>query len=217
MTMIALPVLGSLATRRRWTALLVPVAIIEVQAGDLVPWPRETLSMPPVRGLAGTGAILDLGLALDDSRASRLLDMSVQMALSSPTQAVPIDRLDRWNNAGARWARALPLTSALATRSPLPPDLLDAFRPDLALLADAGFERILLTHPTDGLDPQYDGVLTALCGQPQRTELATLWTLPAVRFEAAELAAWKADQAARVGALPETDSPGHYPTAPALR
>jgi hypothetical protein len=217
MTMIALPALASLATRWRWTALLVPVAIVEIQSADLVPWPRETVSFPAVAGLTGKGAILDLGLALDDSRASRLLNMSVQMALSSPTQAVPIDRLDRWNDSGARWARALPLTQALTAHLPNPPKPAQVYREDLALIHDRGFERILLTHPSNGLDPEYDSLLTALCGPPQRTDLATLWTLPETTSTPAELAAWSAAQTTRIAALAASETPGHYPTSPALR
>lgn len=215
--MIALPMLASLATRWRWTALLVPFAIAEIQLGDLVPWPRESFALPPVTGLSGKGPILDLGIALDDSRASRQLDMAVQMALSSPTQALPVDRLDRWNNAGARWARALPIVQDLASHGPNPPAPAAQYRPDLALLHAAGFERLLMTHPSDALDPKVDGLLTALCGPPQRTELATLWTLPTPRATAEELAAWAIEQEARVAALPETDTPGSYPTAPGLR
>lgn len=216
MTMIAIPVLASLATRWRWTALLVPVAILEVQAADLVPWPRETLAFPSVSGLSGKGPILDLGLALDDSRASRLLNMTAQMALFSPTQAVPIDRLDRWNRTGARWVRALPLVQSLSRRQPATGDAAERYRPDLALLRDRGFERILLTHPSDGLDAQYDGLLTALCGPPQRAELATLWTLPPGRVTPDELSQWKSEQQARVDGLVDDDTPGTYPTSPAL-
>ncbi len=215
--MIAIPVLASLATRWRWTALLVPLAILEIQAGDLVPWPRETLSFPPVAGLSGRGAVLDLGVVLDDSHASRVLDMAVQMSLSSPTEAVPIDRLDRWNDSGTRWARALPLAQALASRAPGPDRPAQQYREDLVLMRDRGFERILLTHPSDGLDPQYDSLLTALCGPPQRSELATLWTLPETTSTPAELAQWTADQTARIAALVDADTPGHYPTSPALQ
>lgn len=215
--MIALPVLASLATRWRWLALLTPLAIAEVQFGDLVPWPRETFALPPVNGLTGKGAILDLGLALDDSRASRQLNMAVQMRLGSPTQALPIDRLDHWHNEGARWARALPIVQDLAAHGPNPPSPSAYYKADLALLADAGFERVLITHPTDALDPKADGLLTALCGPPQRTELATLWTLPRQAASAEALATWRAEHAARVAALPETDTPGSYPTAAALR
>lgn len=217
MTMIALPVLASLATRWRWTALFVPIAIFEIQSGDLVPWPRETVSFPEMSGLTGKGAVLDLGLALDDSRASRLLNMSVQMALSSPTQAVPIDRLDRWNDSGARWARALPITQAMTAHLPNPPKPGQVYREDLALLHDRGFERILLTHPSNGLDPQYDSLLTALCGPPQRTELATLWTLPETTSSTEDLAAWSAAQTTRIATLAASETPGHYPTSPALR
>ena len=215
--MIALPMLASLATRWRWTALLVPFAIAEIQLGDLVPWPRESFALPSVTGLSGKGPILDLGMALDDSRASRQLDMAVQMALSSPTQALPVDRLDRWHNAGARWARALPIVQDLASLVPNPPAPVAHYQPDLALLHAAGFERLLMTHPTDALDPKVDGLLTALCGPPQRTELATLWTLSPPRASAEELPVWTLEQEARVAALPETDTPGSYPTAPGLR
>jgi hypothetical protein len=217
LTMMALPMLAGLATRWRWTALLVPLAIVEVQVADLVPWPRESFFLPPVTGLAGKGPILDLGVALDDSRASRQLNMSVQMALSSPTQVVPIDRLDRWHNDGARWARALPLAQDLLNRRPGPENVEAGYREDLALLHSRGFERLLITHPSDALDPQFDGLLTALCGPPQRAELATLWTLPVPEASMEELAAWTTAQDARVAALPETDTPGHYPTSPALQ
>lgn len=217
MTMVAIPVLASLATRWRKSALLVPLAIIEIQAADLVPWPRETLAFPPVRGLSGKGAILDLGVVLDDSRASRLLNISVQMLLSSPTQAVPIDRLDHWNNTGARWARALPLTQALRQHAPAGPDAVRVYRADLALLQDKGFERILLTHPSDGIDAQADGLLTALCGPPQRSELATLWTLPPVKANPEELDGWRAAQALRVEAVAADELPGTYPTSPAIK
>lgn len=213
-TMVALPVLASLATRWRWTALLVPLAVAEIQLGDLVPWPRETTSLPPVRGLSGRGAFLDLGLALDDSRASRLLNITVQMALASPTQAVPIDRIDRWNAGGSRWVRALPLVQDRVHRRHAKPS---EYRPDLALIRDRGFERILVTHPTDGLDPQYEGLLTALCGPPQRSTVATLWTLPPADAAPDELSAWKAEHAVRVAALPAEETPGTYPTSPALQ
>ncbi|MBM4393573.1 MAG: hypothetical protein FJ090_20810, partial [Deltaproteobacteria bacterium] len=219
MTMIALPVLGALATRWRWAALLAPLAVIEIQTADLVPWPRETMALPPAGGLAGRGPVFDLGLALDDSRASRLMNVAVQMSLGSPTQAFPVDRLDRWNASGVRWARALPLVQDLRVRRARDVGPHEAYRPDVALLRDRGFERILLTHPTDGLDPQYEGIITALCGAPQRIELATLWTLPAADdgVDATMLAAWRAEQEARVDALVDEDEPGTYPTSPQQR
>jgi hypothetical protein len=216
-TMVALPVLAAFATRWRRVAWLVPIAIVEIQAADLVPWPRETFSLPSLRGLSGKGPMLDLGILLDDSQASRTLDMAAQMTLSSPTQAVPIDRLDRWNVSGNHWARALPLTQALATRTPTANRVTETYRPDLALLRARGFERLLLTHPSDALDPQYDGLLTALCGPPQRTTLATLWTLPNVKVAPEDLARWTVEHEARVAALPPELLPGEYPTSPGLR
>lgn len=215
--MIALAVLGALATRWRAAWVLVPLACADIVRHDQVPWPRRTFTLPEVgalAGAAGPGAVADLtpfavpgpppSGAVGDSivarrdRLSRTRAIAAQLVLSRPFDSMPVERMDYWATSGIVWLAALPLTAGLGAAT-LPADP----RPDLWLLRDRGFDRLLLTHaPEPRVGLPLDAALTALLGEPVRAAEATVWRVPEVLATEEEAARWREEQAARVGAAP---------------
>ncbi|MDP2314991.1 MAG: hypothetical protein Q8P41_18975 [Pseudomonadota bacterium] len=200
--MIALAVLGALATRWRWAWVLVPLAVVDSVTNDETPWPRETTVLPDMAGLAaaaGPGAVADVGMVGNAEPTARTRSIAAQLLLGRPFASVPIERLSAWSASGDRWLRALPLVRAanhLEGEATAPTE--GNWRPDLWLLRDRGIDRVLLTHRTSGVDVRADTVLTPALGEPVRTAQATIWSVPAVEATEAEGEAWRAAQAERV-------------------
>ncbi len=197
--MIALAVLGALATRWRWALLLVPLAVIDTVVNDETPWPRNTMVLPDMAGLApggGTGAVADVTIVTNAEPTTRTRTIAAQLVLDRPFAAVPIERLSAWSASGDRWLRALPLVQAVNTLTTDPTS--GDWRADLWLLGDRGFDRVLVTHGAGGVDMRADTLLTRLCGAPVRTPHATLWTVPASVATDAEADTWRAAQAQRI-------------------
>jgi hypothetical protein len=234
-SMIALAVLASLATRWRGVVWLVPLAVAETTLGDLVPWPRATITLPDMSGL-GTpalpaGAVADLtpftrgpvptGNGLGQSPLS-LVDpegrgraMAAQILLDRPFATVPIERIDHWGPEGLYWLAALPLSGALAGGQVADEDL----RASAWLLADAGFGAVMLTHHCGSLQPSAaTQVLDRWFGPRQHAACATAWPVPA-RTGATpdpepDAARWKADQERRAAALAPPQMGPQFAPAP---
>jgi hypothetical protein len=199
--MIALAVLGALATRWRWTAVLVPLALLDAGANDLVRWPRSTCALPtlaPLGSNAGTGAVADLTAMANQDAQTRNLDIAAQLAIGRPFGGVPIERLSAWADSGDRWLQALPLARAVSWVTQEPVDPAADWRDDLWLLRDRGFDRLLVTFPGDSPDGRADALLTRLCGPPVRADHAAMWTVPDVPATDAEATAWRSAQQERV-------------------
>ena len=200
--MVALAVLGALATRWRLALLLVPLAAADTLLNDESPWPRDTTALPDMSALAGaggSGAVADLGIVATPEPAMRNRAIAAQLVLARPMSAVPIERLSAWSSSGDRWLRALPIVRTLATLTTGAPVPADAdWRADLWLLRDRGFDRLLLAHRATGIDFRTKDLLTAACGPPVEAPQATLWTVPEVQAGEAEVSRWRAEQVDRV-------------------
>lgn len=209
-TTIGFAVLGGLAGRWKWTPYLVPIAILDVLAGDLVPFPRSMLTIPDMSGLeAGEGAVLDASMILKAAQSNpgdssviagidpetRLRAMAAQIELGRPIQGMPIERIDHWATDGMAWARALPLSGAM-TAGRLDPS--HNYQEDLWLLRARGFDRILITHDaTNGPPPQAAGILNQLCTKASRAPYGSLWIIPEVTASESDQNKWIDEQNTR--------------------
>lgn len=200
--MVALAVLGALATRWRGAAWLVPLALLDIAVNDRVAWPRATFAPPALPGFVearGEGAVADLSMVASVAEPGvRTRSIAAQLALNQPFATVPVERLVEWGGSGVAWLRALPLVQAVLTAQQRTLVSVDpAWRDDLWLLRDRGYDRLLVTHHTDSPDQRVDKLLTELCGAPVRTHDATLWTIPA-HTPTADPATLRATHARRV-------------------
>lgn len=166
--MIALAAGASLASRWRWSAALVPLALVDVAYNELVPWPRATFALPEMTGLeGGGGAVADVQLAINSDPESRTLDIAAQIQLGRPFQSVPVERQDKWAPGGTLWLQQLPVMAALdATWHGKPTRPGGDPRVDQWLLRERGFDRVILTHRTGSPQKELREVLEAVFGQP---------------------------------------------------
>ncbi len=215
--MVALSVLAAMATRWRWTALLVPFAMADTLLNDRAAWPRQSVALPTMTAFAvearsgggagggaigGPGAVANLTLAANSEPAERNLAIAAQIAMNRPFAAIPIERLSDWSRSGNAWLAALPLTPAV-TQIGAPPPSADALRADLWLLGDRGFAWILLTHAGPTADARAERVLVGACGAPVRATGGSLWRIPPVTATPGEASAWRTGQGQRVSARAE--------------
>ncbi len=183
---VALAVLcGVAASRWRALAWLVPVALLDVLHDQRTAWPRETLPAPELAGLEeapGSGAVADLtALIYTNEGETRQLAIAAQALLRRPFSSVPVERLDRWWDSGARWLRAMRLVEVVTTFDH--PDAYDTsidWSGDVFLLRDRGFDAVLLTHRLRPHDTRAEDLLTRVLGEPVTSPHATLWPVPEV-------------------------------------
>jgi hypothetical protein len=208
-TSLALAILGGLAGRWRGALWILPVAIADLLAGELVPWPRATFMLPDMSGLkAGEGAVFDASMVIKAGQSNqgdrsviagidpetRFRAMAAQLVLKRPIQGMPVERVDHWATDGMAWARALPLSDALIEGR-----MSGDYRADLYLLQARGFDRILLTHDaTHGPNPQSRAILDALCAEAGSAPNGSLWLIPAITATEEEKLRWIEEQQARV-------------------
>ncbi len=218
-TCVAIGVLGGLTVSRwRLAAWLVPVALIDIGANDLVPWPRKTTGLAVATTEAPPGAIADLSVMLEGhgrkpnfytkegalvaswlTTEIRTRAIVMQMALGRPVQTVPIARQEMWALDGLLWTAALPLSEALVAHTVTETEL----RASWFLLRDRGFGSIVLTHACGAApDPQARQLLDWRLGAGVKTACFTLWTVPDIVATAEEKAEWRAEQSRRVATLP---------------
>ncbi|MFN7144093.1 MAG: hypothetical protein ACK4YP_09970 [Myxococcota bacterium] len=209
---IALAVLGALAMRWPWALVLVPVAVAEVLWGDLVPFPRATITLPKVDRAAIVGAGLPAGAVADltaFTRApspgggllsrldpeSRTRAIAAQLVLDRPFSTVPIERIDHWGPEGLAWTAALPIAGGLDGR--VVDD--EGLRASAFLLADAGFGAVVVSHGCENGPPAAAAVLDRALGARVAAVCATVWPVPPVTEAPADAERWKAEHAARLG------------------
>jgi hypothetical protein len=216
--MISLAVLGGMATRWRWTIILVPLAMADMVEGDIVEWPRQLFVLPSVEGIEagrGDGAVANLTPfthrgAAPTSRTGdsifarknpedRARAIALQVALDAPVESLPIDRMEFWASDGILYLQALPLADALRAPPTAPVDL----RESLFLLRDAGFDRVVVTHKAENVaDDAVAALLDPVLGAPLEAGTVSLWRVPLVDASEEEAAAWREAQVRRVRALP---------------
>ncbi len=207
LTTVAVAVLGAMASRCRWSLVLVPVAMVEVNARSGAPWPRDMLpvaDMAPV--VAPPGAVADLtyifhGAETTVSHAYDARDrarvLGAQISLDRPFQTTVIDRVELWGASGYYWTVALPLTKLLREGLTDP----EATRESAWLLRERGFGSILLTHPCDDRgagQAAWAAQLDAQLGPRQVGRCGQLWSLPEVEPTQQEAVAWAQAQEERV-------------------
>lgn len=215
--MIGVAVVGGLASRWRWTAVLVPLALLDIAYNELVPWPRATFTLPDMSGLAEGntgGAVADVQLAINSDPESRTLDIAAQMEMERPMQSVPIERMDKWAPEGNQWLKALPVVQALDTtwhgKLTMPAGDL---RADQYLLRQRGFDRVILTHRTGSPEAALRQVLEAAFGQPiVVAPHAHLYAVPMPNATPEEAAQWQKEQEARLAAMAPPSFGPQFPT-----
>lgn len=226
----ALPAAASSVGRWKWCWVPVVVACVDMVAHDLVPWPRATMALPNASALHADGGALGVlnitpFIRLRDPDPSRLLAnkdsegrsmaIAAQIAMGRRFDIVPIERIDYWAPDGLLWALPLPLLTAVNARGPAP--TVDAYRRDLWLLRDRGFDKLLLTFGGGRKTvADTDAFFTALCGPPEAADVALVWTVPEVPATEDEGAAWHAEQAARVAALAAPRMGAQFPGGAAV-
>ncbi len=224
---MALPAAAAAASRWRWTWVLVPVACLDMISHDLVPWPRETFALPDTAGLSRDGSEMgvlnvtpflhlrafepSLLLANKDPEG-RSRAISAQISMRRRFDIIPIERMDFWSPGGLLWALPLPMLQAFAVEPA--PSSPEPYRRDLWLLRDRGFDKLLITFgggPPSIAAPA--GFLTALCGPPERSEEAFVWTVPPVTATEEEGVTWRTEHAGLVSALPGPRMGKQFPDA----
>lgn len=223
---VALPAAAAAATRWRWTWVLVPLACLDMISHDLVPWPRETFALPNTAGLTNDGSELGVlnvtpflrlqsaepGLLLankDSEGRSRAI--SAQITMQRRFDIIPIERMDFWSPDGLLWALPLPVFQAIHGH-PARPNV-EQYRRDLWLVRDRGFDKLLITFAGQLASiAESVNFLTDLCGEPEQSAVAVVWTVPTVNATADEAATWKAGHAALVAALPRPRMGKQFPS-----
>jgi len=201
-------------------AALALLSVVDVQVNQLNARPMaafELTQWPELAELSETdGAMVDLTMAWNTDLETLMGGLSAQLSHGQKIQAVPIERLRYFALEGQYFVQALALAadSRAAQRGNITLDR-ETYRGDIALLRDAGFERVLI----QGIGPRRDvpmpirDALSGLFGQPEiNGENAVVWALPEVAFTEAELTAWKAEHEQAMAALrrepPQHRGPG---------
>jgi hypothetical protein len=208
--MVSVSVLGALAAARwRWGWVLAPLAIVDMNVNDIIPWPRDTFALPTLAPVvAPPGGVADLTFATraDFGRVpvgdlydvgARVRMIGAQVSLGRPIQTMPVERVDRWGQDSLRWTAALPLARAVHGDEVSAEDL----RASIALLRARGFGSVMVTHAC-GVPDGAPAVLGRTLGVPAQGACGRLWALPETPATAEELAAWEEGQTSRIAALP---------------
>lgn len=205
-TITALAALASLALRG-WGWLLGLLAALEITWGQMLDFPRDTFRPQDSEILVEVEdhrghAMVDLALQLRPDNENRSSALAAQMVHNHPIQAVPIERVEFFARDGVHFVGALPVMNDLQPVYEGVSTMLGGdYRPDWAILRDAGFEEVLLNY-RGGREAVPEPVVTAISGilgPPLLRGGATiLWGIPEVEFTEEELAAWKVVHAQRV-------------------
>jgi hypothetical protein len=190
-------------------AALALLNVADVQYNQLIPRPMPSFSVgrwPELAPLAAErGAMVDLTMAWNTDLETLMGSLTAQVAHGQKIQGVPIERIRYFAPEGQYFVQALPLVedSRRAQRAPVDLDPSE-YRRDLALLRDAGFDRIFV----QGIGPYRDipnpvrDSLKRLLGAPEiDSGQALVWRIPEVEATNTELDAWRAEHAERVTAL----------------
>ena len=161
--------------RMRWLALLIPVGVVEIAAGQLIQWPWPVLQIPKTWALERLAdhpgrAVLDVGLTLQADASNRALALAGQMAHQHPTNTVPLERIEFFARQGYTLARSLHIVDDIngLYYHEDPRGMSDDYREDLTMLKEQGFD-ILLISTKDGrrnIPERAFQALRRLCGEP---------------------------------------------------
>lgn len=196
-------------------ALLVPVALVEVGAGQLLDWPwarftpRNASVLEPLAAADDDLAVVDFALVVRADHENRWNALSTQIVHGKRTQAVPIERIEYFARDGYWYIRSLPLFRDLQPLYENKPTKLDGdYRRDLAIVRDAGFGYVVVSYRSGAeyLPKALVMELNKLLGQPvaQGRGLAA-WKVPAVPVTKDELDAWRVEHLKRVKQLAVTN------------
>lgn len=208
MTVTAVAAMAGLAIKpggRPWQLgllVLAPLAVGEVQTGDLVPWPWDRFAPRDARELEvmrdmGDGAVIDVSLLVRPDHENRWSALSTQLAHGKSTQAVPIERIEFFAREGFVFAGTRRLLRELQPiyENDTSARLRDVaeYTDDIAVLREAGFRWILVSYRSgsERLPTHIVSELTALCGPPvvEGRGLAA-WALPEVVVDPDEAKRW---------------------------
>jgi hypothetical protein len=202
MTSVSIAGMAAYAIRDWRYLFLLPLAVIEIQWGQMLEYPWQTFvprnsEVLTVLQDVDDKAVLDLGLAARSDMENRFNGLSTQMAHGKKVQSVPVERVEYFARDGQFFVQATQLFQDL---KPLYENrggaLKPEYRKDLALLQDAGFGWIVVGYRS-GRERMPSGIvdaLTQLCGEPTARGMGLgAWKLPEVSYTQEELDAWKVE------------------------
>ena len=218
LTLLSGAALGALLTQYRFRgrSLATPVLLlsllnaVDVQLHQLNSPPMASFGMTDYAALSDAtpdgGAILDLNLTWRADPETRGAAQIGQIVHKQAIQGVPIERVEQHANGGQVFAKNLPMVALLEPAFKFQKTVtLDTARhqEDLALLRDAGFDRILLLGigPDNAVAPALVAALEPLLGAPSiRDRRAVLFDIPKTTANAETISGWKQDHERRIEA-----------------
>ncbi|MEE2750046.1 MAG: hypothetical protein VX519_01340, partial [Myxococcota bacterium] len=218
LTLLSSAVLGGLLTqcRFRGRSLATPVLLLallnglDVQLHQLNGGPMASFGMTDYAALSDVspdgGAILDLNLTWRADPETRGAAQIGQIVHKQAIQGVPIERVEQHANGGQVFAKNLPMVPLLEPAFKFQKAVtLDSIRhqEDIALLRDAGFDRILLLGigSDNAVAPALVTALEPLLGAPSiHDRRAVLFNIPETTADAETIAGWKQDHERRIEA-----------------
>ncbi len=218
LTLLSGAALGGLLTqcRFRGRSLATPVLLlsllnaVDVQLHQLNSSPMASFGMTDYAALSlasrDGGAILDLNLTWRADPETRGAAQIGQIIHKQAIQGVPIERVEQHANDGQVFAMNLPLVPLLEPAFKFQKTVtLDLARhqEDIALLRDAGFDRILLLGigSDNAVAPALVAALEPLLGPPSILDRrAVMFNIPETTADALTLAGWKEDHERRIEA-----------------
>jgi len=150
--------------------------------------------------------VVDLNLAWRADPETRGASQAAQMIHRQAIQGVPIERVEQFARDGQVLVQTLPLVKSLEPAFMYQKEVVlqpEAHREDLALLAENGFDRILLLGigVDNSVAPALVSALEPLLGAPILSDRrAVLFQIPAVEATPKEIAAWQHAHALRIKA-----------------
>ncbi|MEC7985853.1 MAG: hypothetical protein VX278_11865 [Myxococcota bacterium] len=200
MTSVALAAMASLAVKNWKWSLVVPAAALEVIVLQMLAWPWQTFSpreasvLESLRGVDDL-ALIDFALVARSDMENRYNSLSTQIVHGKRINGVPLERIEFFARDGYYFIGSLKLFRDLKPIYENRGGMLGTdYRPDLAILQDAGFGWLLVSYRS-GAEQMPSNVvqqLTNLCGKPfaQGRGLG-VWRLPLVEYTPEELKLWK--------------------------
>ena len=218
LTLLSGAVLGGLLTQcqLRGRSLATPVLLlsllnaVDVQLNQLTPPPMARFSMTDYAALSAAeedgGAILDLNLTWRADPETRGAAQVGQLVHKQAIQGVPIERVEQHANDGQVFAKNLPMVTLLEPAFKFQKTVqleIEQHQEDLALLRDAGFDRVLLLGigADNAVAPALVSALQPLLGEPIiQDRRAVLFEIPQPKVSEQQLGDWKQAHARRIEA-----------------
>ncbi len=193
-----------------WVALLALLNAVDVQFNQLIPHPLPRFLIPQFDGLtlATTGkAVADMYLVWRADPETRSATQAAQMIHRQPIQGVPIERVEYYAQEGQIYLRTLPMTDVLHPAFKYQQAVeIDPVkhREDLALLREAGFDRVLLlgTGPNADVPSRLVDAMSEILGEPiVDTTSAVVFQVPDPQATEEEIGEWIRMHDARIEAF----------------